>query len=207
MGQKNIGKSYFYNLLLNRENTTEYDPTIGVSYYTLDKYFDYIRYKCKFWDTGGGNTFQILLETYLKGSDACILFFDFRRSDTLKFIANLIEQLYEIKPDIVIIAVGFNYNHSELSDLPLVTFVANKKYLDKLNSYKIPVIRLNRFNQFEVKKTFDKVMAHFLKICLDRNIRIKDKEPSFSEEIKNNDNKSWFLKIKDLLCCSCCFIA
>ena len=60
----------------------------------------------------------------------------------------------------------------------------------------------------EKKDLLDKMICKFIKICHEKNIVIKDKEPSFAEELNKKENKhSFFEKIKDIMCCSCCYIA
>lgn len=207
VGDTNIGKTRFFNLLLKKEETDIYSPTIGVSYYSYDKYISYIRYKCKFWDTGGGKTFQILIDTYLKESDVCILFFDYRNNNSLKFITEQIDFFYKINPDIILLAVGFNYNHQELNNTDLLHFLKTKKYLDILKNNNIPIFKLHCFTHFGVRDLFDKIACKFIKICHEKNIVIKDKEPSFAEELNNDENnKSFFETIKEIICCNCCYI-
>ena len=209
VGESNIGKTKFFNLLLKiEENHINYTPTIGVSYFSYDKYISYLRYKCKFWDTGGGKTFQILIDTYLKESDACILFFDYKNNNSLQFITEQIEIFYKINPEIILLAVGFNYNHKELSNTNLLRFMKTKKYLDILKTNNIPIFNLHCFTHFGIKDLMDKMICKFIKICHEKNIVIKDKEPSFAEELNKKENKhSFFEKIKDIMCCSCCYIA
>ena len=200
IGKSNIGKTRFYKSLLKITDSDLHGPTIGVSYFTLEKFIDFNSYKCRFWDAGGGPTFHALLDAYVKSSDSCLLFFDYKDSDSLKFITDEIENLYRINPDIILLAIGFNYSHMRLNNTSLVHFVKTKKYTDKLKFNSIPIFTLESFNHHYVKSVITLVINEFIKICKIKNIKIKEKEPSFAENLEENP-KTCSQRFKELFQC------
>ena len=59
-----------------------------------EKFIDFNSYKCRFWDAGGGPTFHALLDAYVKSSDSCLLFFDYKDSHV---IPGLIRRFHDAK--------------------------------------------------------------------------------------------------------------
>ena len=200
IGEVNIGKTRFFQILNEIDSIKEYIPTIGVNYFSFNRALNDNMYKCRFWDTGGGEMFVNLIKTYVEGCDCCILFFDYNKVHTIKYINENIEKIKNYNPDIHFIAIGFNYNHYNLNDLNLVSFVKLKKEMDKLRSLNIKTYQLVCFKRYYIYNTMIKLIEDYVEYCNKENILIKDKELSFGDNEQIVSEKNWFQKF-----ITCCF--
>ena len=172
IGDLDIGKTRFFNTLINFDIDDYYSPTIGVSYFSINHIYNDTFYQCSFWDTSGGERYQNLIKDYIIGSCGCILFFDYNDLESIQFITNKITYLKELNPSILLFAIGFNYEHSRLNDMGLLVFLSIKKCLDVLKIHDIPIYRLKAFKNSEVSYIIKLLLNDFISQCIKKNITI-----------------------------------
>ena len=74
IGEKQIGKTCFFNRLDNSNSNSDYIPTIGVNVKPLDLFGSNGKIRINIWDNAGDNRFRGLKDNYHINSNLAIIF-------------------------------------------------------------------------------------------------------------------------------------
>lgn len=114
VGASGVGKTTLLEQIVKGKSKKDAKETIGVSFYTHEVYIDDEKYLLQFWDFIQKERFEFLFRTYVKGTNAAIIVFDWSRIDTLIYVQAYLKMIREaIKSNIPFLIVG---NKTDLVD-------------------------------------------------------------------------------------------
>ena len=119
-----VGKTSIINSIMDQKFSAEYEPSIGVDFFSKT-----IRYKGKLiklqiWDSAGQEKFRSLIPNYIRGSSLIFLIFDVSKKDTFEHLNEWINFIKNIENGNIVI-VG---NKIDLKDSREVTKEEAEKF-------------------------------------------------------------------------------
>lgn len=129
-GDPAVGKTSIINTIMGQKFSSEYEPSIGVDFFSKT-----IRYKGKLiklqiWDSAGQEKFKSLIPNYIRGSSLVFLIYDVSNKETFDHLVPWIEFINNIeKCNIVIVG-----NKIDLTEKRQVTTEEGQKFC-KENNY------------------------------------------------------------------------
>lgn len=112
-GDPAVGKTSIINTIMGQKFVNEYEPSIGVDFFSKT-----IRYKGKLiklqiWDSAGQEKFKSLIPNYIRGSSLVFLVYDVTNKETFDHLNNWIEFINNIEnSNIVIVGNKIDLNES-----------------------------------------------------------------------------------------------
>jgi small GTP-binding protein len=76
IGDPNVGKTSILNEFVNREFSTDYQPTIGLATMTRQLEVDGAFITLNLWDTAGQERFRALGVSFYRGTQICVIVYD-----------------------------------------------------------------------------------------------------------------------------------
>ena len=98
-----VGKTSIINSIMDQKFSAEYEPSIGVDFFSKT-----IRYKSKLiklqiWDSAGQEKFRSLIPNYIRGSSLIFLIFDVSKKDTFEHLNEWINFIKNIENGNIVI--------------------------------------------------------------------------------------------------------
>ena len=98
-----VGKTSIINSIMDQKFSAEYEPSIGVDFFSKT-----IRYKGKLiklqiWDSAGQEKFRSLIPNYIRGSSLIFLIFDVSKKDTFEHLNEWINFIKNIENGNIVI--------------------------------------------------------------------------------------------------------
>ena len=123
-GDTCVGKTSIINSIMGQKFTAEYEPSIGVDFFSKT-----IRYKGKLiklqiWDSAGQEKFRALIPNYIRGSSLIFLIFDVTKKESFQHLNEWIDFIINIENGNIVI-VG---NKIDLKDNREVTKEEAEKF-------------------------------------------------------------------------------
>ena len=95
-GDAGVGKTSIINSIMGQKFSEEYEPSIGVDFFSKTVRYNNRLIKLQIWDSAGQEKFRSLIPNYIRGSALIFLIFDVSKKETydhlnewLKFITNI----------------------------------------------------------------------------------------------------------------------
>lgn len=88
LGDSSVGKTSLMNQFCNHEFSNKYKATIGADFETSTLTIENKLISLQIWDTAGQERFQSLVESFYRGSDACMLVYDVNVQSTFDNLPN-----------------------------------------------------------------------------------------------------------------------
>ena len=123
-GDISVGKTSIINSIMGQKFSPEYEPSIGVDFFSKT-----IRYKGKLiklqiWDSAGQEKFRSLIPNYIRGSSLIFLIFDVSNKESFKHLNEWIDFITNIENGNIVI-VG---NKIDLKDIREITKEEAEKF-------------------------------------------------------------------------------
>ena len=129
-GDSGVGKTSIINSIMGQKFSPEYEPSIGVDFFSKTIRYKSRLIKLQIWDSAGQEKFRSLIPNYIRGSSLIFLVFDVSVKDSFQHLNGWIEFITNIEKGNIII-VG---NKIDLKEERAVTKEEAEKFC-KENNY------------------------------------------------------------------------
>jgi small GTP-binding protein len=130
-GDAGVGKTSIINSLMGQKFSEEYEPSIGVDFFSKTIRYKGRLIKLQIWDSAGQEKFKSLIPNYIRGSCLIFLIFDVSQKTTYDHLNDWIKFINNIENSGIIIVVG---NKIDLDDRREVNNDDGEKFC-KENNY------------------------------------------------------------------------
>ena len=132
-GDAGVGKTSIINSIMGQKFSEEYEPSIGVDFFSKTVRYNGRLIKLQIWDTAGQEKFRSLIPNYIRGSAIIFLIFDVSQKITYEHLNEWLNFITNIENGGLIIIVG---NKIDLKDSREVNTEEAEKYCkDKKYEY------------------------------------------------------------------------
>ena len=178
LGDANVGKTTFTNLLVTDNVSMDYHSTIGVEFISsIIELKDKQKVKLMIWDTAGQERYRSITKMYFKDMIGVFLFFDLTNRESF----NNISYWYDKIKDEIDKTNGVIYIIGNKLDLVAERVVSNEdvlNFLDEINTS-------NMIKYKEISVIRDKSDVRNIYYDISEEIYLKIKEKTI--DVKNND--------------------
>ena len=178
-GDAGVGKTSIINSLMSQKFQDEYEPSIGVDFFSKTVRYKDRLIKLQIWDSAGQEKFRSLIPNYIRGSSLIFLIYDISNKISYEHIPDWIQFIKNVDNNGIIILVG---NKIDLND---------KREIDNNIAEKFG--KENNFDFYEVSakegKNIDNMIYKSisgLSVFKKINGEIIDKETIFNDLMKEN---------------------
>ena len=132
-GDAGVGKTSIINSIMGQKFSEEYEPSIGVDFFSKTVRYNGRLIKLQIWDSAGQEKFRSLIPNYIRGSAIIFLIFDISKKITYEHLNEWLNFITNIENGSLIIIVG---NKIDLKDTREVNSEEAEKYCkDKKYDY------------------------------------------------------------------------
>ena len=132
-GDAGVGKTSIINSIMGQKFSEEYEPSIGVDFFSKTVRYNGRLIKLQIWDSAGQEKFRSLIPNYIRGSALIFLIFDISKKITYEHLNEWLNFITNIENGSLIIIVG---NKIDLKDTREVNSEEAEKYCkDKKYDY------------------------------------------------------------------------
>ena len=132
-GDAGVGKTSIINSIMGQKFSEEYEPSIGVDFFSKTVRYNGRLIKLQIWDRAGQEKFRSLIPNYIRGSAIIFLIFDVSQKITYEHLNEWLNFITNIENGGLIIIVG---NKIDLKDSREVNTEEAEKYCkDKKYEY------------------------------------------------------------------------
>jgi len=178
-GDAGVGKTSIINSFMSQKFQDEYEPSIGVDFFSKTVRYKDRLIKLQIWDSAGQEKFRSLIPNYIRGSSLIFLIYDISNKLSYEHIPDWIQFIKDVDNNGIIIIVG---NKIDLND---------KREID--NNIAEKFWKENNFDFYEVSakegKNIDNMIYKSisgLSVFKKINGEIIDKETIFNDLMKEN---------------------
>ena len=112
-GDAGVGKTSIINSIMGQKFSDEYEPSIGVDFFSKTVRYKGRLIKLQIWDSAGQEKFKSLIPNYIRGSALIFLIFDISKKITYEHLKDWITFITDIEKGGIIKIVG---NKIDLKD-------------------------------------------------------------------------------------------
>ena len=112
-GDAGVGKTSIINSLMSQKFQDEYEPSIGVDFFSKTVRYKDRLIKLQIWDSAGQEKFRSLIPNYIRGSSLIFLIYDITNKLSYEHIPDWIKFIKDVDNNGIIILVG---NKIDLND-------------------------------------------------------------------------------------------
>ena len=105
-GDAGVGKTSIINSLMGQKFSEDYEPSIGVDFFSKTIRYKGRLIKLQIWDSAGQEKFKSLIPNYIRGSSLIFLIFDVSRKLSYDHLTDWIKFITDIDNSGVIIIIG-----------------------------------------------------------------------------------------------------
>jgi Ras-related protein Rab-6A len=131
-GDVAVGKTSIINTLLGNKFTEEYEPSIGVDFFSKTMNYKGKQIKLQIWDSAGQEKFRSLIPNYIRGASLIFLVYDITNQQSFTHLPDWIKFINNIENTNIVI-VG---NKIDLDSKRVIKFEEGKKFAEE-NNYEI----------------------------------------------------------------------
>ena len=128
-GDVAVGKTSIINTLIGTKFTDEYEPSIGVDFFSKTLKYKGKQIKLQIWDSAGQEKFRSLIPNYIRGASLVFLVYDITNKTSFSHLADWIKFINNIENTSIVI-VG---NKIDLENKRVVAFEESKKFAEDNN--------------------------------------------------------------------------
>ena len=128
-GDSGVGKTSIINSIMGQKFTSEYEPSIGVDFFSKTIRYKGRLIKLQIWDSAGQEKFRSLIPNYIRGSSLIFLIFEVSKKESFQHLNEWIDFINNIEKGNIVI-VG---NKIDLKDNIEVTKEEAEKYCKEKN--------------------------------------------------------------------------
>ena len=193
VGDTNVGKSSFFNILKN-EDTVFTSSTVGVDFTSKIYHIKNNKIKITIWDTGGQEKYECIVRSYYRELSCVILMFDLTKIDSfnnlekwLKLIE--LENHCDHNHSILLLGNKKDINNRVIFNAEIDKFIASRDIMYRDVSCKTDNDLENIFIVF-----IEKILSNeYINNC--KGIQLTDDKKSLIDIKKNKKNKNKFCYI------------
>jgi len=112
-GDAGVGKTSIINSFMSQKFQDEYEPSIGVDFFSKTVRYKDRLIKLQIWDSAGQEKFRSLIPNYIRGSSLIFLIYDISNKISYEHIPDWIQFIKNVDNNGIIILVG---NKIDLND-------------------------------------------------------------------------------------------
>ena len=112
-GDAGVGKTSIINSIMGQKFSPEYEPSIGVDFFSKTVRYKGRLIKLQIWDSAGQEKFRSLIPNYIRGSSLIFLIFDVSKKISFEHLTDWIKFITNIEKGGITIVVG---NKIDLKD-------------------------------------------------------------------------------------------
>ena len=128
-GDSGVGKTSIINSIMGQKFSEEYEPSIGVDFFSKTVRYKGRLMKLQIWDSAGQEKFRSLIPNYIRGSSLVFLIFDIAKKESFEHLNEWITFITNIeKTNIVIVG-----NKIDLKGNRVITKEEAEKYCKEKN--------------------------------------------------------------------------
>ena len=128
-GDSGVGKTSIINSIMGQKFSEEYEPSIGVDFFSKTIRYKGRLMKLQIWDSAGQEKFRSLIPNYIRGSSLVFLIFDITKKESFEHLNEWITFITNIeKTNIVIVG-----NKIDLKENRVITKEEAEKYCKEKN--------------------------------------------------------------------------
>ena len=129
IGDVAVGKTCIINSLLGQKFNDEYEPSIGVDFFSKTLKFKGKIMKLQIWDSAGQEKFKSLIPNYIRGASLIFLVYDITNKSSFDNLPNWIKFINDIENTNIVI-VG---NKTDLENKREISIEECKKFCEENN--------------------------------------------------------------------------
>ena len=129
-GDSGVGKTSIINSIMGQKFSPEYEPSIGVDFFSKTIRYKGRLIKLQIWDSAGQEKFRSLIPNYIRGSSLIFLIFDVSKKESFQHLNEWIDFITNIeKGNIVIVGNKIDLKENmEVTREEAEKFCSEKKY-------------------------------------------------------------------------------
>ena len=132
IGNVAVGKTSIINSLLGQKFNDEYEPSIGVDFFSKTMKYKGKNIKLQIWDSAGQERFKSLIPNYIRGSSLIFLIYDVTNKKSFEDIPTWLDFINQIETTTTVLCG----NKIDLKDKREVTYEEGEKFAnDKKMSF------------------------------------------------------------------------
>ena len=187
IGDVAVGKTSIINSLLGQKFNEEYEPSIGVDFFSKTLKYKGIPIKLQIWDSAGQEKFKSLIPNYIRGASLIFLVYDISNKKSFNNLNNWIEfiNLYESTS----IAIIGNKLDLESENKREISYEEGKKFSQSKNMDFYEVSAKTEKNL--LKMLFNSVASLPFFSTLN-NVKENKEKIAYDLEIENNESLNSF---------------
>lgn len=124
IGNVAVGKTSIINSLLGQKFNDEYEPSIGVDFFSKTMKYKGKTIKLQIWDSAGQEKFKSLIPNYIRGSSLIFLVYDVTNKKSFDDISTWLDFINQIETTTTVLCG----NKIDLKDKREVTYEEGEKY-------------------------------------------------------------------------------
>ena len=128
-GDSGVGKTSIINAIMGQKFSEEYEPSIGVDFFSKTIRYKGRLIKLQIWDSAGQEKFRSLIPNYIRGSSLIFLIFDISKKDSFEHLNEWITFITNIEKGNIVI-VG---NKIDLKENRIITKEEAEKFCKEKN--------------------------------------------------------------------------
>ena len=124
IGDVAVGKTSIINTLLGAKFNDQYEPSIGVDFFSKTINYNKKQIKLQIWDSAGQEKFRSLIPNYIRGASLIFLIYDITNRESFEHLSDWINFINSIeKTNIVIVG-----NKNDLEPRRVISLDEGRKY-------------------------------------------------------------------------------
>ena len=129
-GDSGVGKTSIINSIMGQKFSPEYEPSIGVDFFSKTIRYKGRLIKLQIWDSAGQEKFRSLIPNYIRGSSLIFLIFDVSKKESFQHLNEWIDFITNIeKGNIVIVGNKIDLKENiEVTKEEAEKYCSEKKY-------------------------------------------------------------------------------
>ena len=128
-GDSGVGKTSIINSIMGQKFSAEYEPSIGVDFFSKTVRYKGKLIKLQIWDSAGQEKFRSLIPNYIRGSSLIFLIFDVAKKESFQHLNEWIKFITDIENgNIVIIGNKIDLKEREVTKEEAEKFCKDVKY-------------------------------------------------------------------------------
>ena len=124
-GESRVGKSLCLECISGRYTTSEYKQTVGVDFHSVVTRHGDRMVKCQTWDLGGAPQFREITYTYLRDTEAMLLFYDVGCRESFESLGAWVTKWNSFREGRPIIIIGAKADKQDVVGKAAETYAAS----------------------------------------------------------------------------------
>jgi Ras-related protein Rab-6A len=124
IGNVSVGKTSIINSILGRKFKDEYEPSIGIDFFSKNIKYKSNNIKLQLWDSAGQEKFKSLIPNYIRGSSLVFLVYDITNKKSFDDLLMWINFINQIESTQIVLCA----NKIDLKEQRIITYEQGEKF-------------------------------------------------------------------------------